>query len=265
MRMKPALVLLLLVLVPRSAGAAGETVSYNVGRETVRAYLARPTGPAGAPGLVVLHEMWGLNEQIMRAADHLSRMGYVAIAPDLYRGKLGADPGLAEDMMRALESGRALEIVKGAIDQLRNLDGASGRPVGTVGFGMGGRLALEAALHGFDVGATIIFYGKVETTPEAVAPIRSPILGFFGSRDPGVRKQDVAKFEAAMKQSGKDVRIIMNEGIGHGFMNEERADFEPEMSKDSWAIMKKWLAIKLPTAAQADPSAGPPVPSTTGQ
>src|SRR4029077_7461730 len=150
------------------------------------------------------------------------------------------------------------------IDQLRNLDGASGRPVGTVGFGMGGRLALGAAPPWFDVGATIIFYGKVETTPEAVAPIRSPILGFFGSRDPGVPKQDVAKFEAAMKQSGKDVRIIMNEGIGHGFMNEERAAFEPEMSKDSWAIMKKGRAIKLPTAAQADPSAAPPVPSPTG-
>lgn len=245
MRSWPVLALFLLVLMPGSAAAAVETVSYKVGRETVRAYLASPHRTANIPGVVVLHEMWGLNDQIMGVADRLSRLGYVVIAPDLYGGKLGADPGLAQELMQAMDENRAVAIVKGAIDYLRKLDDAKSRPVGTVGFGMGGRLSLATALQGADVQATVMFYGRVETTREAVAPIKAPVLGIFAARDAVVPKQDVEKFQTALKESGKDARIIVNEGLGHGFMNEDRADYEPEFSKDSWIRMREWLAEKL--------------------
>jgi len=254
-RTRPAVALFLLVLLPATAGAAGETVNIKVGRETVRAYLAKPPDSPAAPGLVVLHEMWGLNDQIMTVADRLARFGYVAIAPDLYRGRLAADPGLAQDMMRALDEDKAMAIVRESIDYLRKFDGAAGRRVGTVGFGMGGRLSLAAALKGADVQATVIIYGNVVTTREAVAPLKAPVLGIFAGRDPGVTQADVKKFEAALKESGKDAKIMPNEGIGHGFMNEDRADFEPEYSKDAWAVMRKWLASKLKPDAPEGPEA----------
>ena len=263
MRPWRALAFFLLALLPCRATAAGEAVTYEVGGETVRAYLARPPktpasraslAPPDVPGLVVLHEMWGLNDQIMGVADRLSRLGYLAIAPDMYRGKLGADPGLAQEMMRALNEDRAVSITKGAIDFLRKLDHASGRPVGTVGFGMGGRISLATALQGADVQATVIFYGKVETTREALAPLKAPLLGIFAGRDAGIPKDDVNKFQAALKASGKDALIILNEGLGHGFMNEERADFEAEYNKDSWIRLRKWLGAKLPSGVPEEPA-----------
>jgi len=260
-RLRLALVLLLGAFLPGSIQAVGQSVTLKVGREEVRAYLARPAAAAReVPGLVVIHEMWGLNDQIMGVADRLARFGYVAIAPDLFRGKLGADPGLAQEMMGALDQDRALAIVKESIDYLRKLDGVAARPVGTIGFGMGGRLSLAAALAGADVQAIVVIYGNVVTTREAVAQIRAPVLGIFAGRNTGIPKEDVTKFEAALKESGKDAKIMLNEGLGHGFMNEERADFEPEYSKDSWLVMRKWLASKLgpgaPTASEADPAAG---------
>lgn len=248
MRTGRALAVILPALLPWCAAAAraeGETVTFPVGDETVRAYLAKPPNSRNAPGLVVIHEWWGLNEQIMGIADRLERLGYIAIAPDLYRGKLAADPGLAHEMMRGLSESRAVSIVKGAIDHLRRLDRANDRPVGTIGFSMGGRLSQATALQGADVQATVIFYGSVETTADAVAPIKAPVLGIFGSKDRGIPVEDVKKFEAVLKETGKDATIIVYEGLGHAFMNDARADYEPEMAKDAWIRMRDWLAVKL--------------------
>jgi carboxymethylenebutenolidase len=229
-----------------------------VGRETVRAHLANFAGSRDSPGLVVIHEMWGLNDQIIDVADRLSRLGYVVIAPDLYRGKLETDPGLAQEMMRALDENRAVGIVKGAVAYLRRLDDASTRRVGTVGFGMGGRVSLAAALQGAEVQATVIVYGRVETSREALAPIKAPLLGIFAARDAGIPVNDVKKFEAALKEAGKDARIIVLNGVGHAFMNDRRADYEPEIAKDAWVRMQDWLADKLqPVSAPAPTPAGP--------
>jgi carboxymethylenebutenolidase len=197
--------------------------------------------------------MWGMNDQIMNVADRLARIGYVALTPDLYGGKLGADPGLAQEMMRALDDDKALAIVRESISYLRTFDGVSARPVATIGFGMGGRLSLEAALKGADVQATVIIYGNVVTTREAVAPIKAPLMGIFAGRDAGIPAADVKKFETALKESGKDAKIMQNDGVGHGFMNEDRADFEAEYSKDAWIVMRKWLASKLKPGAPETP------------
>ncbi len=245
--------LLLLPWFATASPAAGATVSYAVDGETVQAYLANHAGSGGAPGLVVIHEFWGLNEQIMRVADRLSRLGYVAIAPDLFRGRLPGDPGLAQEMMAGLDENRAVSIVKGAVGYLRKLDNATHRPVATVGFGMGGRISLATALRGADVQATVIFYGAVETTNEGVAPIKAPLLGLFAGRDAGIPVKDAKKFEAALKETGKDATIIIYEGVGHAFFNERRPDYDPETAKDSWIRMQDWLAAKL----MPDLSSGP--------
>ena len=271
MRSSSAVVLCFLLVLPWCGStilAAGETVSYQVGGETVRAYLTHPPNSFGMPGIVLIHEMWGLNEQIMGVADSLSRLGYVVIAPDLFRGKLGADPGLAQDMMRALNEDRAVAIVTGAIAFLRHLDRASGRPIATVGFGMGGRISLAMALRGADVQSTVIFYGGVETAREALAPIKAPLLGIFGGNDRTVPVGDVKKFEAALKETGKDATIIIHEGAGHDFFNDARPDYEPEMSKGAWVQMRDWLAVKLPQAlptgrALGRPPTTPAVPAPT--
>src|SRR5206468_45496 len=153
----------------------------------------------------------------------LARLGYVVLAPDLFKGKLIADPGLAQDARRDLDEERAVAIVRGAIDELRKLDGVRNRKVATIGFGMGGRISLAAALRGADVQGTVMFYGAVETTREAIAPLRAPLLGLFGDADHAVPDKDVKLFQAALKDAGKDATIVSYVSVGHSFMDETRA------------------------------------------
>src|SRR5438552_6555211 len=176
-RWRPAAIFLLLA----SCGfagvqAAGERVTYQVGDETVQAYLARPAGagaPSQSPGIVVVHHFWGLDSHTQAVVGRFAAEGYLTIAPDLYRGGIGGDPGLADDLMRKLDERRAVAIVKGAIEYLRKLEPPAAGPVALVGFDMGGRVALATALQGADVQGVVIFYGRVDTDPEKLASLKT--------------------------------------------------------------------------------------------
>ena len=240
---------LILVLAPWCAPctlAAGETITFQAGGETVRAYVAQPADPDGRPGIVLVHHLWGLDSHTMSVADRFARLGYVVVAPDLYRGRLGTDFGLAQEMMRRLDEGRAVALVQGAIGRLRSMGGAGRRPVALVGFGMGGRVALATALQAAaDVQALVIFYGHPETTPEGVMPIGAPVLGVFGTDDRAVPVEEARKFEAALKAAGKQATIIIYAGMAHAFFDDSRADHEPEMAKDAWVRTKDFLSEVL--------------------
>jgi len=271
MRIRLAVGTISVLLLPCFAASAplrAEVVSYPAAGETVSAYLGNFPGSRNSPGLVVVHDYWGLNDQIRGVVDRLTRLGYVVLAPDLFKGKLVSDPGLAQDMRRRLDEERAVTIVKGAIDELRKLDRVTNRPIATIGFGMGGRISLATALRGADVQGTVIFYGGVETTREAIAPLRAPLLGVFGGGDHAVLEKDVKLFEAALKDSGKDAKIVSYPGLGHCFMDETRSDYEPEEAKDAWIQMRNWLAVKLDPQlpfrrAPAPPAGAEPSPAPT--
>ncbi|MGH9748402.1 MAG: dienelactone hydrolase family protein, partial [Candidatus Polarisedimenticolia bacterium] len=223
----------------------GGMVGFEVDGEKVGAYLARPAGGGAPPGVVVIHEWWGLNDQIKGVADRFASIGYLALVPDLYRGKVPADAGLAHELMRGLNENRAVGIIKGAAAHLRSIDGAKDRRVATVGFCMGGRLSLAAALRGADVQATVIFYGGVETTREAIAPIKAPVLGIFGAADRGIPVEDVKKFEAALKAAGKEATILIYPELGHAFFNEQRPSYDETMAMDAWHRTKNFLGKHL--------------------
>jgi carboxymethylenebutenolidase len=229
----------------KGGAGRGGLIEFEADGEKVGAYLARPAGGGAPPGVVVIHEWWGLNDQIKGVADRFASIGYVALVPDLYRGKVPADAGLAHELMRGLSENRAIGIIKGAASYLRTIDGAKDRRIGTVGFCMGGRLSLAAAIRGVDVQATVVFYGSVETTEEAVAPIRTPVLGIFGADDRGIPVEDVKKFEAAMKAAGKEVTIIIYPELGHAFFNEQRPSYDKTMAMDAWYRTKDFLGKHL--------------------
>jgi len=254
--LKKALVLSFVLAALRvpAAGAAGATITYEAGGETVQAYVARPASPDGRPGVVVVHHLWGLDSHTKDVADRLAGLGYLAVAPDLYRGKLGGDYGLAEELMDRLDGARAVAIVNGAIGYLRRLDGGkTHRSVALIGFGMGGRVALSAALQGADAQALVIFYGHVETTKEAVAPLRMPVLGVFGTEDVVVTEQEARKFEAALKAAGKKATVIVYNGMAHAFFDDSRPDYDPQLGKDAWVRTQDFLAASLGVATPAPP------------
>ena len=230
---------------------ASEMTSFEAGGEKVGAYLAVQSGAGVRPGMVMIHEWWGLNGQIKRVADRLAALGYAVIVPDLYRGKVAdyKEPDLAHELMRGLNEDRSVGIAKGAAALLRARAGAPALPVGIIGFCMGGRIALATALKGGDVQAVVMFYGSVETTKEAVAPLGCPLLGLFGKDDRGIPEEDVRKFEAALKAAGKTATIHIYPGVGHAFFNDERPGFEKDVGQDAWANVKDFLAAHLPPPA----------------
>lgn len=262
----------LLLLLAASLGTAGASaapiqdgrmLAYKVRDEQVQAYFVRPQKAGTFPGVVIIHEWWGLNDQIKHVADRIAEEGYVAIAPDLYRGKLGTDAGLAHDLMRGLSETWAVDVVTGAVSQLRGMDMRERRgpatnqkmAVGTIGFCMGGRISLATALAGADVQATVMYYGSVETKKEALAPLAVPLLGIYGNEDFGIPLDQVRAFEAALKEAGKDATILVYPGVGHAFFNEDRPSYDAETAKDSWERTKMFLKKNLtPEAAAATPT-----------
>ena len=147
----------------------------------VDGYLAEPAGGGAAPGLVVVQEWWGLNDQIRGVADRLAAAGYRALVPDLFRGKVAHGANEAEHLMKALDFGDAArEDVRGAAQHLKASGSAS---VGVTGYCMGGALALLAAVHVPELDAAVAWYGYPPLEYIDATRIKVPLLGHFGSRD----------------------------------------------------------------------------------
>ncbi len=138
----------------------GETVEFSSNGGSAEGYLARPAGGRG-PGVVVIQEWWGLVPHIRDVADRFAGAGFVALAPDLFHGERTTEPDEAMKLLMGLEMDRAARDIAGAAGHLAGREETSGRGVGTVGFCMGGSLALWSATLSDDVTATVGFYPAV--------------------------------------------------------------------------------------------------------
>jgi carboxymethylenebutenolidase len=248
----------------------GETVSYMVGKDEIKAYFSRPVPQNAYPGVVVIHEEWGLNDQIKGVADRLAAEGYLALVPDFYRGKMPTDAGYAQNLARGLNDDWAMGAINGAAAWLRSTDAKERRrspgqrmPVATLGFSMGGRLSLYAALKGADIQAMAMFYGRVETDSRMLDPIAVPVLGIFGNEDRGVPLDQVKAFEAALKAGGKRATVLVYTGVGHSFFNEERPGYDPDISVDAWERTTMFLRDNLGRPAVGAKPITPAAPTPT--
>src|SRR5262245_30702083 len=136
---------------------AGQMIDFTADGGTTQGYLARPASGSG-PGVIVVQEWWGLNDQIKGVADRLAGEGFVALVPDMYHGQVTREPDEAGKLMMGLDIDQAAKDLKGAAQALK-ANGASGARVGAIGFCMGGQLALYAATVSSDVGPVVDFYG----------------------------------------------------------------------------------------------------------
>lgn len=213
-----------------------QTVDYaTVNGETATGYLARPAGVEGPlPGIIVIHEWWGLNDNIRSMTEQLAGEGYQALAVDLYGGE-SADTrdGAAALMSASMEKTDALtENLRQAFAYLEG----DGQKVGTIGWCFGGGWSLATALAlPNDVDATVIYYGRLVTDEETLAPLSMPILGFFGSEDQGIPVDSVNAFEASLNALGKDAAIHIYEGANHAFANPSGTAYQAEPAQDAWA------------------------------
>src|SRR5712671_7764889 len=189
--MKVLLLILTLLFAISSFAATGKSVSYKSGDETVQGMLYTPSGKGPFPGIVVIHEWWGLNDWVKEQASKLADQGYEALAIDLYRGKVATTPDMAHELMRGVPEDRAKRDLHAAFEFLQSQPNVKKNRIGAIGWCMGGGYALDVALQEATLAADVINYGHLATDPAAINKINSPILGLFGGQDNGITPDDV--------------------------------------------------------------------------
>lgn len=231
-----------------TAPIKSQSVQYaTVNGKPVMGYLAYPAAAEGGlPAVLVFHEWWGLNENIKAMANQLAGQGYVALAADLYGGRVAAQPEAARSLMEeALKDRDAMgqnlrqahAYVKEQIKATR---------VGTIGWCFGGAISLRTALLVPDqVDATVIYYGHVGADADELKPLKSPVLGLFGAADNGIPVESVRAFEATLKGLGKPVTIHVYDGAAHAFANPSGGSYKADAAADAWQKALAFLAEHL--------------------
>lgn len=218
-----------------AAATNGEEVQYGtVGEQNLTGYLAKPEGAEAGPAVILIHEWWGLNDNIRAMADKLASQGYTALAVDMYGGQVAESPDKAKKYMSAAmadpQSG-----VQNLIAAREFLEEKGAEKVGVIGWCFGGGWALEAGItQGTELDAVVMYYGRVKTEQEEVAPLAAPLLGLFGAEDTGIPPDQVKKFEAALDTAGEDAQIHIYEGAGHAFANPSGQNYQKEAAEDAW-------------------------------
>jgi len=220
-------------------------VAFPSGSELVVAYLARPKGQGPYPALVVIHEWWGLNDQIRDTANQLARQGYVSLALDLYRGKQTDNPEQAHELMRGLPEDRALRDLGAAFAYLKTRPEVKPDRIGSIGWCMGGGFSIKLAVAQPELAACAVYYGPLPTERESLAAIQAPVVGFFGDKDEGIPEASVLAFEKAMQELGKPVEVHVYRNAGHAFANPEGKNHHSLAADDAWGKLMAFLRKHL--------------------
>lgn len=210
-----------------------------------KAYVATPASGRG-PGLVVLQEWWGLVPQIRDVCDRLARSGFVALAPDLFRGESTTDPDVAGRLMMELEIERAGRDLGAAVEALRREPATDGGRVGCIGFCMGGQLALYAACLQPEIAAVVDCYGVHPKVSLDFKSCRAKVLGIFAENDDFISSADVQLLDEALSKAGVEAKLMTYLGVQHAFMNDTRPDvFDAETAAEAWHDIENFLDAEL--------------------
>ena len=213
-----------------------ETVQFKNGNETIDAFLALPEGPGARPGVILIHEWWGLNDWVKEQAEKLAAQGYVALAVDLYRGKVATDASQAHELMRGLPQDRGVSDLKAAVTYLISRKEVKADRIGSIGWCMGGGFSIQLAVHDPRLRACVINYGALPTDPNDLQQIGAAVLGNFGAEDHGITAADVEAFRKGMTTANRAFDVKVYPGAGHGFENQNNKDgYRAEAAADAWA------------------------------
>jgi len=230
----------------RADGPKTETVKFSVGKDSVNGFLATPEKPGRYPGLVVIHEWWGLNDWVKEQTEKLAAEGYVALAVDLYHGAVTTNTEDAGELDRAVSNDQAIGDLTGAFDYLAGRPDVDRDHIGAIGWSMGGGYALDLAMHQPRLAACVVNYGPLPTDPNDIASIYAPILGNFGADDRGTTPEDVHSFEKILTSLRRRVDIKIYDGAGHAFENPSNTTgYRPEAAADAWARTVTFLNKSL--------------------
>lgn len=211
----------------------------------IRAYVADPASGLG-PGVIVLHEGWGLTDHIREVCERLARAGFTALAPDLLRGESVATPADAETMADTLDVESAAADIDSAVIELFGRNATEGARVGALGFGLGGHLALLAASRNRRIGAVVDFYGLHSRVKPDFAALTASVLAIFAGDDESIAKPSIRTLEADIARSNVRASIQTRPGVRPGYMNDTILDtFDAAAAAEGWDATVAFLRAEL--------------------
>ena len=206
-----------------------------------RAYLSVPAGKPPFPAIVVIHEWWGLNDNIEHWSDRLASAGWAALAIDLYGGTVATTPDQAMAAMKAVDEARAGETISAAIQFLHDDPRISATKRAVIGWCFGGGWSLRTALAHPELDGAILYYGHPETDATKLAAIKARVLAFFGNKDQSIPPAVVDQFEAALHQAGVRAEVHRYDAE-HAFANPSNPHYDETASADAWSHVVAFLA-----------------------
>ena len=202
----------------------------------VAGYLAKPASGEATAGILVIHEWWGLNDNVRSMARQLAGEGYMALVVDLYEGEVAETREDAGRLARGSRDnpGRGQRNLQQAWQFLKVEQGVD--KVGVIGWCFGGGWSLQTALMlGEGIDAAVIYYGRVITDRDALEALASPVLGIFGAEDDGIPVATVREFQTTLDLLGKVASIHVYEGADHAFANPSGTRYNKDAAKDAWS------------------------------
>ena len=192
-------------------------------------FLAKPDSSENFPGIVMIHEWWGLNENIKDTAEKLASHGYVVLAVDLF-GDVAIDAQKASQMTSEFDQVNGINNMNSAVEYLKN---NSAKKIGSIGWCFGGGQSLNLALNN-ELDASVIYYGKLVTDSDELSKINWPVLGIFAELDKGIPVSKVNEFEKVLNQLEISNEIIVYPGVDHAFANPTGERYAPMETADVW-------------------------------
>ena len=209
-----------------------ETLNFVTANGASTAYVALPETSENTRAVILIHEWWGLNDHVKDIANRYADEGFVAIAPDLYRGRVATNPEDASKMMHALAIDDGLNTIESAMNKARENYGIS--HFGISGYCMGGIFALQAACELEGISASAPFYGDIPEE-EVLANLKSPVVFVSGTRDGWITPEKVAQLEEAASKYELPVDSVKYDA-DHAFFNDTRPEvYNETAAKDAWA------------------------------
>jgi carboxymethylenebutenolidase len=222
-----------------------EGIAAGGNRDVASAYLAKPASELGC-GIVVIHDDWGLTEFVRDVCDRLARAGFVALAPDLFHGRMADDQVAAEQLSKELDMDCADADLESAVAELFNQQATVGSKVGVLGFGPGGSLALLLSSRHRRIGAAVDLYGsQPEFLPE-LERVAAPVLAIFAGEDASISESTVGAFESGFQRAGVRASVEVKAGVQSGYMNDARLDVHDAIAAaDTWDALLAFFRSEL--------------------
>jgi len=208
-----------------------------------KGYLAKPNIDGQYPAVIMIHEWWGLNENIRDMAEKLASHGYIVFAVDLYDGKVATTSDEARQLVSSFDEKYWVENMNLASSYIQKQ--YSPQKIGSIGWCFGGGQSLNLALNNDDIDATVIYYGQLVSEKEALSTINWPVLGIFAELDQGIPPEQVNEFEAALNDLDIPNDIYIYPDVHHAFANPSGERYAPEASMDAWQKTIEFLEMNL--------------------